>query len=775
MLFPDTGHQLPTWTVAGSQIADINIVQKPHGRAISNPLPRNGASVSSSSLPRRLVISWPGANEGLEAHLPLSEAPAPLPVIPQPQPFVDPAILSVGRRPSVGSQTVSNRPAISHVVALQEAPSTPAKHINASVAAKPKSRQASASTKGSQNSAAILTAPFSGLDISVGGGDFDETDDAPQTEEKVKVMSLNVTRTGKPMDGPVVDGAKKKTKQRTRKRKDVVAELIDGPDSPRANNGLYRGKGWRQTPILRDSADTSPKTIAGGHSTRDGSTMKRNRRQQRAMELEARNNGWATEDATDIQDLPEFDFEGNLSKFDKRSVFDQIRSDDHTAEEDRLVSFNRLPQARPGTYGGKNLHPTENVLDSPQRNSRRGSYVTSDSDISFDFEGRTTRREYSRSSMMRQPFRQNSGTIDDTGSVVGVSRSSRPVPRPVYGGSSSIPTTASPVPARLTPPESPSIGQTPHFRLVSSNRVCPTITPGGMTAIEEVAEVEFGISAEIMTNDAGRGIAEAALSALNPGGRRLARENIRLNSRPVALFLVGNHRTGARALAAARHLRNRGVKTLACILGADRPGVEVDREVRRQAETLAKQGTAVRGWADARAYLARLEAHAQPELVVEALLAPARAYDGLGPDDRRAVADMVAWINRGAAAGRVVVSVDTPSGLNGSTGDAVPLPPADDAVAVAAPPLDPPLEVAAKHVVCVGAPRIGLLRALQKAHGGGAANANPRAWQIWVVDIGVNRAWKQCGIAGGAEGVRFGSEWVCQVRFVDGSEDAGRV
>ena len=85
-----------------------------------------------------------------------------------------------------------------------------------------------------------------------------------------------------------------------------------------------------------------------------------NRKTKRQQALEA-TNGWATEDATDIQDMPEFDFQSNLSKFDKRTVFNQIRNEDTTADEDRLVSFNRL--ARPGTHGGKNLHPTENVLD----------------------------------------------------------------------------------------------------------------------------------------------------------------------------------------------------------------------------------------------------------------------------------------------------------------------------------------------------------------------------------------------------------------------------
>lgn len=602
-----------------------------------------------------------------------------------------------------------------------------------------------------------MTAPFSGIDIR--SGELDETDDALPPAQNVKIMNLDVTRTGKPMDGPAqnADVGKKKSKQRKRKTKDATTETLDAPDGFQANNGPYRGNGWRQTPILRDSANTSPKST--GKAGREGA---KNRR-RRAMELEAQNNGWATEDATDIQDLPEFDFEGNLSKFDKRSVFDQIRSDDRTADEDRLVSINRVPQARPGTYGGKNLHPTENVLDSPPRGSRRDSYISSDSDATFDFEGQATRREYSRSSTTRMPYRQNSGQIDDNVSITGLSRSSRPLPRPAYAGSSSHPTNGSSNP-RFTPPGSPSLEKAPHFRLVSSDRSCPTITPAGMAAIEEVAEVEFGISTDIMTNDAGRGIAEVALSALNPGGRRLARENVRLNSRPVALFLVGNHRAGARALAAARHLRNRSIKTVACILGSDRPGLDLDRDVKRQADMLAKLGTVVRSWAEVRAYLGRLDGAGQPELVVEALLAPTRGYDGLSGEDQRAVVEMVGWMNRGA--GRVVVSVDAPSGLNGSTGEASLL--SDSSTAA-----DPVLEVKAKHVVCVGAPRLGLLRALLKVHAGATSNTSALGWQIWVADIGVNRAWKQCGL-GSTEGVRFGTEWVSQVRFVDAVESAGQ-
>lgn len=758
VLFPDSGHQLPSWTVEGSQIADINIVPKPQGRTVSNPVKRHVhfADASPTLKPRRDILSWPGAYKLLLEPQSTIPAEAPIPIVTQCQQFVDPAILSVGRKPSVALQNASNRSMHSSVVTLQEAPSTPAK-LWISEPPKPKPSQAPSNQKKAQKSAATLSAPFSGLDPT---GDLEETDEGLS----VKMMSLNVTRTGKPMDGPVqtTDGGKKKSKQRARKKKDGTSDAVDAPESSRGNNGPFRGKGWRQTPMLRDSTNTSPKNVGSGGD------VKRSRRQQRAMELEARNNGWATEDATDIQDLPEFDFEGNLSKFDKRTVFEQIRSDDQTADAERLVSINRLPQARPGTYGGKNLHPTENVLDSPQRGSRRGSYISSDSDATFDLDGRTSHREYSRSSTMRLPFRQNSGPMDDNVSISGATRGSRPLPRPAYAGSSSHPTNGSPVPNRFTPPESPSIGNLPHFRLASSNRSCPTVTPGGMAAIEEVAEVEFGISADIMTNDAGRGIAEVALAAINPGGRRLARENVRLNSRPVTLFLVGNHRAGARALAAARHLRNRSVKTVACILGSERPGLELDREVKKQAEMLSKLGTVVRGWTEVRNYLSRLDNNGQPEFVVEALLAPSKAYDSLSTEDQRTVVEMVSWMNR--SAGRVIVSVDAPSGINGSTGETSLL--SDSSANIN---IDPVLEVKAKHIVCIGAPRLGLLRALQKVRAGGTSNTNPLSWQIWVADIGVNRAWRLCGYAGSAEGVKFGSEWVAQVRFVEGGEDGWRI
>lgn len=109
---------------------------------------------------------------------------------------------------------------------------------------------------------------------------------------------------------------------------------------------------------------------------------------------------------------------------------------------------------------------------------------------------------------------------------------------------------------------------------------------------------------------------------------------------------------------------------------------------------------------------------------------------------------IVGWANKSRAG---VLAVETPSGVGGSTGE----------VAILE---GEPLEVRAKYIVCLGAPRSGLLKTMQNGTG-----RDPE-WLIWVVDIGVNRPWRNAGISGG-KGVRFGENWVVQVRFVEGEAE----
>jgi enhancer of mRNA-decapping protein 3 len=141
-------------------------------------------------------------------------------------------------------------------------------------------------------------------------------------------------------------------KKRRRNRKStqigngILDELHSSPQASHNSKTPGKGKGWRQTPILQSTSSFQPFNSLKKGGIKD-------------------DNGWASEDVTDVQEMGEFDFEGGLAKFDKQNLFEQMRKDDQIDEADRLVSHNRQPRPKPGTAGGKNLHYSENVLDVP--------------------------------------------------------------------------------------------------------------------------------------------------------------------------------------------------------------------------------------------------------------------------------------------------------------------------------------------------------------------------------------------------------------------------
>ncbi|KAH7380230.1 YjeF-related protein N-terminus-domain-containing protein [Phaeosphaeria sp. MPI-PUGE-AT-0046c] len=743
VFFPGSGHRLNSYHVEGHAIADIKVnVAPPPPQPIQ---PRsNAASYSSysSNHPQPALsnqgVQTPHGGQQPMRHVNQAAGPPVQPRATQPAAFVDPAILSMGKR-------TSTVPLLNQAVSapMQEAPATPIKPVTAPhAAALPKHAASFAEKIKPRNlrkpSAATLEGPFSSLDIA----DAEEADSETKTiQPNLRRASINKTRNGKPMEDAspqkLEDGGKKTRRGGKSRKKELAAqERKNGVDGDRSADGARKGKGngWRNTPMLQDAeqpAARTPGVIGGRVGLVAAHDSKKKTRKQKALDA---TNGWATEDATDIQDLPEFDFQGNLNKFDKRTVFNQIRNEDTTADEDRLVSFNRL--ARPGTHGGKNLHPSENVLD---RQLKSTTNTSSENDSDFG-SGRNSRRAMSRASLKRAPVRQGSGVqadLDLVGSGL-LSRTNRSFITRPYASSHA---TGSPRPGRIaTPPDSPLESTTRGcLRLISNERKCHTITPGGMLAVEETAEVEFGLTEDMVAENSGRGIAEVALTAVNPGGRRLARDNP--NARPVIVVLAGNHRGGARAVAAARHLQARGPKVMVALLGFER-AVDWDKDVRRQVDLFRKFGGSVRAWHDTEDALKRLQA--PPELIIDALLGRHKEFEALGDQDRRTVLGIVGWANKSRAA---CLAVETPSGVGGSTGE----------VAILE---GEPLEVRAKYIVCLGAPRTGLLKALQNG-----AGRDPQ-WLIWVVDIGVNKPWREAGIAGG-KGIKFGEHWVVQVRFAN--------
>jgi enhancer of mRNA-decapping protein 3 len=258
-------------------------------------------------------------------------------------PFVDPAILSIGKRP----QGVA-KPEL--VIVQNQVPETKAPQREAPAARQKEGDGEDLTPTGvtseSLKQLKLVSKPRSALQGQSGG----------KASEPV-TASGPTTEVAAPPIGPSKRRARRRGKEFS--GADPVQDEA-APDALPEN----RGKGWRQTPILQSSESFQPfKSLKAGG------------RGRRALQND---NGWASEDATDVQEAGDFDFESSLAKFDKSGLFDQMRKDDRTDDADRLVSHNRQAQTKPGPAGGRNLHHSENVLEIPTPTTRQARDAVSD-------------------------------------------------------------------------------------------------------------------------------------------------------------------------------------------------------------------------------------------------------------------------------------------------------------------------------------------------------------------------------------------------------------
>ncbi|KAJ5782714.1 hypothetical protein N7457_004488 [Penicillium paradoxum] len=593
--------------------------------------------------------------------------PAPTQSTPTQQQFTDPAILSFSKPPLMSKPSIENVP----------------------TATIPKQMPGAVS--------ASLVEPFSSLELDT-DGDKTGTQGDPHT---------------KALQGPQELSPLKQTPKRNRRgnQNNLREEGGYAVKHGAAASTNPKSKGWRQTAFVEPAGPAfqdSPEVMS-----RSGTKLRKKKSRRYAEDP----SGWATEDATDIQELGEFDFESNLSKFDKRTVFEQIRNDDTTADEDRLVSFNR--RVKPGTNGGKNLHWTENVLDSPQ-NSDTGDDIERVSEIKMGSEV-VSGRERARVATHSQPIRKDSA-IQAPAMAPQLS---------AFGRSqlANISRTTSPRPGRssVSPMVVPNVSSGGSLRLTTTNRSCPTVSPLQTLEIEQITVAEFGLADEIITENAGRGIAEAAVGLLSNDA-----------AAPTMLIITGNHRTGARAIAAARHLRNRGHRVTVCLLGLEHDA-ELLENCRKQLDILRKVGGRVLRWEDLSTRLG--PADLGPDVIIDALFGMHLSFDDLRTDDQGVAFEMISWMNRVSVD---VLSVDVPSGLNASTGE----------ITLAA---GNRLYVNATSVVCLGAPKTGVLNAL--------LSGERLTWNLAVADIGIPQVvWRKYGTRR-RHGIDFGNKWVVPLKF----------
>jgi len=651
--------------------------------------------------------------------------------------FTDPAILSYARTPSKGyaagqlTSEVSNLPSEKGQEIFAETV-TIVDRVHTEISA-------------------TLTTPFSPLGVGAGAEDFDEGHGDPEAEPELtssgNLLSAELAATKN-------QAGSRGGKEQKQKQRDGTSKNPGPRSSPEviANENM-RPNDWRRTPILKQDIDQLPTRLppkpagfvdgeTGQHATTSSGRKTRRTRRRPAVHTEAVN-GWATEDATDVQELGDFDFVGNLSKFDKIAVFDQLRSEDATADEDRLVSVNRV--TTPGTFGGRKLHHSENVLEHPMLNTRDLKVSESDGDdlvdsVSFP----KMKRTLSRTSVRQIPFRKGSSVLSEIGNMptplIQLNKLNRSLGHVKYVSSRS---TTSPTIRGVTSPTLPSnsfsVPSRSNLHYVDSNVVCPTTTPEKLRNSELLSDERFSLSEDILAENAARGIAEIALSAINSGGGR--RDSGTHNVQPMIIVLIDNNIAGARALAAARHLHERGVHVIVSALGYCNIEDIIHAHIRYLVFQAARYTGSYMQWETLTEFLKTL--NAPPELIIDALLGTHGKFSGLDTQEKLEIMEMIGWANKSSAS---VLAVDIPSGVDGLTGE-VEMRDGE------------PAEIRAKVIICCGMPTLGLRRAMELRQEDG------ENWRVFVCDTGINQARREMSKtdSGRSKWVNFGSGWLVEV------------
>jgi len=273
------------------------------------------------------------------------------------------------------------------------------------------------------------------------------------------------------------------------------------------------------------------------------------------------------------------------------------------------------------------------------------------------------------------------------------------------------------------------------FYLVNANRKCDVVSALQALNLENIASSELGLTEDMMTENAARGIAEVALSALSSGNRRLAVDDVAM---PMVVIFAGNNKSGQRAVAAGRHLRNHGVHVIVCVLGLEREP-ELLEDLRRQLKVFRNFGGKVFRKIDMLEHLKTLDTSV--ELIIDGLLGLTMTIEELRTGDQATIYELITWANRSKAN---VLAIDIPSGIDPTSGK----------IAIIE---GSPLYLNVKYVVSMSAPKKGLFQAMLAGEG--------QAWQLFVADIGIpDAAWKKGGTRM-RRGVEFDQDWVVGLRF----------
>lgn len=322
--------------------------------------------------------------------------------------------------------------------------------------------------------------------------------------------------------------------------------------------------------------------------------------------------------------MDEFDFAANLQKFDKKSVFEDISNNDHIDESNRLVSINRNDNKKE-KYGIDEMVLKKNKHDGWDNNDN------------FDY-----------SNVINGSNKAKKNTSSDTsqGNDSNISLQSRAVSTASYERKPSL---------------APSFAQ--FFSSIYDESPVPTCSTLQISDVFTLCKTKFELTDQILNENAGNNLSDLVVNKII-GGFRIALKNH--NEAPLVLLLVGNNKAGSVALTTARHLFNKGMKTMVYLLyntkiSQDELFDEVDDELKRYSKIGGKMTNSIE---QLEQYLNNPDG-SPLEFIIDGLQGFDTDINDYGEQESAEANKLIHWCNSSKVP---VLSLDIPSGLNPSSG-----------------------------------------------------------------------------------------------------------
>ncbi|GMM33763.1 Edc3 protein [Saccharomycopsis crataegensis] len=475
---------------------------------------------------------------------------------------------------------------------------------------------------------------------------------------------------------------------------------------------------------------------------------------QQQLQQHYGNETWV-DDVAQIKDSQDFDFATNLALFDKATVFKDLKSKDKINYADRLAGHNKIESPAKKV----NYDNNEMVLNGREDNwdnlGGASSSNTMDEEDEIEEGEQKMSQAVKKLDFSNQPQKpKKKFTILKRPEKLETNENTTPKKAPV----ASRPPIFSPVP------------QSDIKFSLSSGTTLSLCSPVQLLEIERLSSELFGANDQMFAENSGIGLSKLIIRTLG-GSSRLSSNNH--NKPPLVAILVGNNKAGARALAAGRHLSNRGLRVVAFVLSNDISDVvhesrasstssdsDIFYDAKEDFDTIVKDqlklfvnygGKVFNELHNLKKTIASLDSPL--ELVIDALQGYDTNLSDFWGEELKKCLGLIKWVNSSRAK---VLSIDIASGLDAGSGQFSLTASDVEELALDVSPDD--FRIKSNIVVSMGLPVIGLMHAYYL----GVIEAGD--WIHYLIDLGIPRkVYSSKGSLRKFDKTYFGDEWFSEV------------